>query len=47
MKEKGNVNISTIEWTIKWLSNVLYVKLRINKNLLLIGMIVDKGLTDV
>jgi hypothetical protein len=45
VKEKGNVNISTIEGTIKWLTNVLYVKLRINKNLLSIGMIVDKGLT--
>jgi hypothetical protein len=45
VKEKGNVNISSIEGTIKWLINVLYVKLRINKNLLLIGMIVDKGLT--
>lgn len=45
MKEKGNVSISTIEGTIKWLTNVLYVKLRINKNLLSIGMIVDKGLT--
>jgi hypothetical protein len=45
VKEKGNVSISTIEGTIKWLTNVLYVKLRINKNLLSIGMIVDKGLT--
>jgi hypothetical protein len=45
MKEKGNVTISTIERTIKWLTNVFYVKLRINKNLLLIGMIVDKALT--
>ncbi len=45
MKEKGNVTISTIEQTIKWLTNVFYVKLRINKNLLLIGMIVDKALT--
>ncbi len=43
--EKGNITISTIERTIKWLTNVFFVKLRINKNLLSIGMIVDKGLT--